>query len=183
MNKDETASSQPALVALDAWIRDYGSDVINLAYTYLRNYHLAQDVSQDVFLRAYTRYESFRGDSSVRTWLLSITANRCKDYLRSWASRHEVMDEGTLDLKSSEFSTEEEVAQRLERDSLWAAVHSLPVKYREVLILYYQRDLNGQEIAAVLGTSEQNVRTRLHRGRQLLKDRMEEGGFRDDTRG
>ena len=183
VNKDQTASAQPALSALDEWVRDYGADVINLAYAYLRNYHLAQDVSQDVFLRAYTRYESFRGDSSVKTWLLSITANRCKDYLRSWATRHEVMEEGILDYEASEFSTEREVEERLQRDSLWATVHSLPVKYREVLILYYQRGLSGQEIAQILDTSEQNVRTRLHRGRQLLKERVEEGGLWDDTNG
>lgn len=181
MKNDETASSQPALALLDSWVRDYGPDVINLAYTYLRNYHLAQDVSQDVFLRAYTHYASFRGDSSVKTWLLSITANRCRDYLRSWASRHEVMEEGILDYEAADFSTEHEVEEQLQRDALWAAVQSLPIKYREVLILYYQRGLSGQEIAEVLNTSEQNVRTRLHRGRQLLKGKLEEGGVTHDT--
>lgn len=183
MKEEQRAGSRDALASLDEWVLTYGSDVINVAYSYLKNYHLAQDVAQDVFLRAYSRYDSFRGESSVKTWLLSITANRCKDYLRSWASRHEVLDEGILDYEPASFDTEREVTERLERDRLWAAVHSLPIKYREVLILYYQRGMSGQEIAAVLGTTEQTVRTRLHRGRQALRAQLAEGGIGIDTQG
>ena len=183
VKQEQGAGSKDAMVSLDEWVTAYGSDVINVAYSYLKNYHLAQDVAQDVFLRAYSRYDSFRGESSVKTWLLSITANRCKDYLRSWAARHEVLDGGGFDYEPAPFDTEREVTESLERDRLWAAVHSLPIKYREVLILYYQRGMSGQEIAAVLGTSEQTVRTRLHRGRQALKAQLEEGGTWNDTQG
>ncbi|MCL6446350.1 MAG: RNA polymerase subunit sigma-24, partial [Alicyclobacillus sp.] len=67
------------MAMLEEWMNLYGQDVMNLAYTYMRNYHMAQDVTQDVFLKAMQKAASFRGDSSVRTWLLAITANRCKD--------------------------------------------------------------------------------------------------------
>jgi RNA polymerase sigma-70 factor (ECF subfamily) len=160
---------------LDQWIRDYGQDVLNVAYSYVRNYHQAEDIAQDVFLRAFAKMDSFRGQSSVKTWLLSITANRCKDYLRSWSVQKVVADDDQLDQVADVTLPELEVARRLERDELWAAVQRLPEKYREVLILYYRHELSGLETAQVLGTTEQNVRTRLHRGRAMLKPLLERG--------
>ncbi|MCF8566080.1 sigma-70 family RNA polymerase sigma factor [Alicyclobacillus tolerans] len=177
MSDTSKASSSEAVTVLDSWVREYGKDVINVAYSYLKNYHQAQDVAQDVFLRAYSNIGSFRGDSSAKTWLLAITVNRCKDLLRSWTSRHEVAYEDTeLSTLASGSNTEQEVTERLERDRLWEIVHSLPVKYREVVVLYYQRGLSSSEAAAVLDCSEQNVRTRLHRAREMLKQRLAQGG-------
>ncbi|WAH35827.1 sigma-70 family RNA polymerase sigma factor [Alicyclobacillus dauci] len=164
---------------LEEWMDSYGQDVIHLAYSYLHNYHKAEDVAQDVFLRAWRNWDTFQGQSSVKTWLLSITANRCKDHLRSWSAKHEVSDDGVIFHRIPVSDTESQVTARLEQDRLWGIVNNLPEKYREVVVLYYQRDLSGQEIAEVLGISEQAVRTRLHRGRQLLKSQLreEEMGF------
>ncbi|MCL6515701.1 MAG: sigma-70 family RNA polymerase sigma factor [Alicyclobacillus sp.] len=153
----------------------YGTDVLNVAYSYVRNYHQAQDIAQDVFLRALTKMDSFRGESSVKAWLLSITVNRCKDHLRSWSVRHEVHDEEQVALSRAASDTEAEAVGRLERERVWQALQRLPVKYREVVVLYYMRGLPGHEVARVLGISEQNVRTRLHRGRALLREMLDEG--------
>lgn len=73
-------------------------------------------------------------------------------------------------------STEAQVEARLQQDALWTCVNQLPEKYREVVVLYYARSLSGSEVAEVLGISEQAVRTRLHRGRQLLKEALGEKG-------
>jgi RNA polymerase sigma-70 factor, ECF subfamily len=164
---------------LEQWMEEYGQDVLHLAYSYVRNYQHAEDVAQDVFLRAWHKYDTFQGNSSIKTWLLSITANRAKDFLRSWSAKHEVTDDGSLYYNISSPDSATQVTERLERDRLWDIVHQLPEKYREVVILYYGRELTGQEIALVLGISEQSVRTRLHRGRQLLKSALskEEEGF------
>jgi len=166
---------------LESWMQLYGTDVMNLTYSYVHNYHQAQDIVQDVFLKAFLKKDSFRGQSSVKTWLLSITANRCKDYLRSWTVKHVIHDENPLIQKSSPTDTEVEVIRVLENDEVWRAVTLLPIKYREVIVLFYQRDLNIQEVADVLNVSESNVRTRLHRGRGLLKQQLGEGGGGLDT--
>jgi len=179
VNIPKDGTQIPSERDLQSWMDAYGTDVIHLAYTYLRNYHLAQDIAQDVFLRAYRKWDSFRGQSSVKTWLLSITANRCKDELRSWAAKHEVKDESYINSGVAAANTEREVLLQLERDELWQAVARLPVKYREVITLYYQRELSGAEIAEVLRTSEQSVRTRLHRGRTLLKSMLSGEGDED----
>ncbi|WP_245628928.1 sigma-70 family RNA polymerase sigma factor [Alicyclobacillus shizuokensis] len=174
----EASNTPPVdpMALLDEWMRLYGQDVLNLAYSYVRNYHQAEDIAQDVFLRAFAKMDSFRGDSSVKTWLLTITANRCKDYLRSWVVQRVVVDDEHLNQVVDDVSPELEVARKLEEDGLWAAVHSLPAKYSEVLILYYRHDLSSREIAEVLNTTDQNVRTRLHRGRAMLKRLLEGEG-------
>jgi RNA polymerase sigma-70 factor, ECF subfamily len=168
---------------LENWMKLYGTDVLRLAYSYVHNYHLAEDLTQDVFLRAMTKMESFRGQSSVRTWLLSITANRCKDYLRSWSARHEIADSEPMVQGKTGQDIASEVEQKLEQDRLWRAVAKLPVKYREVIVLSYKRDLSGQETAEVLGLSEQTVRTRLYRARGMLKNILEKEGIWNEQRG
>ncbi|WP_245631794.1 sigma-70 family RNA polymerase sigma factor [Alicyclobacillus ferrooxydans] len=170
----ETGSD--AVYLLRRWMEQYGTDVINFAYSYVRNYHQAQDIAQDVFLRAFQNAHTFRGESSVKTWLLSITANRCRDYLRSWHVRHELLPkEEALQDEVAPLNTEATVIERISNDEVWQQVSELPVKYREVVVLYYLRDLSTKEVADVLGISDEAVRTRLHRGRSLLKERFEEG--------
>lgn len=154
----------------------HGQDVMNLAYSYVRNYHQAQDIAQDVFLKAYAKMDTFRKDSSTKTWLLAITANCCRDHLRSWAKRHESFDDMAIAVESAPDDTEHAVADRLAKDALWQAVLQLPVLYREVLILYYQRELSSQEVSQVLSISEQSVRTRLHRGRLILREILTQRG-------
>lgn len=173
--------AQNALQLLETWMTSYGQDVIHLAYAYVKNYHQAQDIAQDVFLRAFTKMESFRGESSARTWLLSITANRCKDHLRSWSMRHEVAEDNGFQREVALANTERDVEEQLLRDELWNAVHQLPVKYREAVILYYLQELTSAEVALVVGTTEQTVRTRLHRARLMLQERLERKEMRDDS--
>lgn len=173
-------STEEQVAPLEEWMELYGQDVIHVAYSYVHNFHKAEDIAQDVFLRAWRNYESFQGQSSVKTWLLSITANRAKDVLRSWSAKHEMSDDGTVLQHVPDSSTESIVETRLQQDELWGLVRELPEKYREVVVLYYARSLSGSEVAEVLGITEQAVRTRLHRGRQLLKDALgEKGGVFD----
>ncbi|GLV13522.1 RNA polymerase subunit sigma [Alicyclobacillus hesperidum] len=168
--RQQSSAELPAAALLEQWMDAYGQDVVRLAYSYVHNYHKAEDIAQDVFLRAWQNYASFQGQSSIKTWLLAITANRAKDVLRSWSVRHELIDDGEL-LTSLPVThdTARIVEQRLERDEVWRAVRSLPEMYREVVELYYGNDLSSAEIASVLGVNDQTVRTRLHRGRLLLQ--------------
>nr|WP_326569837.1 sigma-70 family RNA polymerase sigma factor [Bacillus niameyensis] len=62
----------------------YGNDVIRVAFTYLKQKSLAEDVAQDVFIKCYEKMDTFRNESSYKTWVMKITVNRCKDVLKSW---------------------------------------------------------------------------------------------------
>ncbi|MCL6594004.1 MAG: sigma-70 family RNA polymerase sigma factor [Alicyclobacillus sp.] len=152
---------------LEQWMQAHGRDVLNVAYAYVRNHHLAQDIAQEVFLRAFVKRATLRQVNSVRTWLLTITVNLCRDLLRSWAHRHLVVVE-EMPIAATTPPTEEEAVARLERAELWQAIQALPLPYREVVVLYYLRGLSGREVAEILGTTEDNVRTRLHRARTRL---------------
>ncbi|WP_076346175.1 sigma-70 family RNA polymerase sigma factor [Alicyclobacillus vulcanalis] len=178
MRHARRTDSQPGDAApLAEWMELYGGDVIRLAYSYVHNFHKAEDIAQDVFLRAWQHYHEFQGHSSVKTWLLSITANRARDVLRSGAERRERADEGEAFAREVEPTDPADVvADKLARDAMWAAIRSLPETYREVMELYYGNDLTTHEVAEVLGIRDETVRTRLHRGRHLLERALAERG-------
>ncbi|MCY0895115.1 MAG: sigma-70 family RNA polymerase sigma factor [Alicyclobacillaceae bacterium] len=169
------------LQQLEEWMELYGSDVIRFAYSYLHDYHQSEDIAQEVFLKALSAMDNFRNESSPRTWLLAITANSCRDFLRSAKVRHETTQDVELLQRQSSHEVESETVARLMKDELWKTIKKIPIKYREVLVLYYQRELSSQQIADILAISEPSVRTRLHRARILLKEELVKEGVWDGT--
>ncbi len=159
-------------------VRTYGEDLLRIAYTYVRDRTVAEDVVQDVFIRAYEKREKFRGDSSYHTYLYRMTINRCHDYYRSWSYKNTQVTSFIQNIFKASNSSVEEIAQtKTDEMLLGKAVLELPLKYREVIVLYYYKDLLIEEIATVLDCSINTIKTRLRRGRQLLKkDLIEQGG-------
>jgi RNA polymerase sigma-70 factor (ECF subfamily) len=192
IRKGETSMSQteqrlwdvdPA-VALERLMAEYGTKVLHLAFFYLKDRHLAEDVAQEVFLKAYHNWHSFRGESAVYTWLYRITVNLCRDKARTawWRRLIPVADpRGSEEAReweqvSPEGTPEEVLVASEERAHLLRHVQALPEHYREVLLLYYYQDLSTVEIAEVLNANENTVKTRLFRARQLLKESLAKGG-------
>ncbi len=145
----------------------YGHDVIRLVFGYVRDRHLAEDISQEVFVKVYDHLETFRQESSYKTWILRIAANRAKDYLRSSARRTVPVDD--LSHIAEDRSVEQNVIAKDENAYLWQMVSSLPDKYRETILLFYGHEMSIDEIAFVTEVSPASVKTRLHRGRELLR--------------
>ena len=81
------AEAVPECPNLESMMRTYGNDVLRTAYMYVKDIHTAEDIFQEVFIKADRNKESFRGESSVKTWLIRITVNACKDYLKSAYNR------------------------------------------------------------------------------------------------
>jgi len=146
----------------------YGDEILRLCCLYLGERHLAEDAFQTTFVKAWQGRESFRGESSERTWLTRIAVNTCRDMLRSgWfrmMKRSEPV-ETLLDLAAPEQESPAPVRE---------AVLSLPGKYREVIVLYYDREMKIREIAQVLHLPVNSVSTRLRRARALLKEKLGE---------
>lgn len=150
---------------IQALIHTYGDDLFRLAYLYTKDKQVAEEVVQDVFVKFY-RKNSFEGRSHIKTYLTRMTINRSYDYLRSFKGRASQLFEQTKQIaKSSELQTiiEEEKMQ------ITNAILQLPVKYREVLMLYYYEDLQVKEIAELLGAAESTVKSRLQRARNQLQ--------------
>lgn len=160
---------------LAEWMQEYGTRLMHLAYLYLKDRQLAEDVTQEVFIKALKHMDSFRGDSAAYTWLYRIAVNLCRDRLRSpWWKR--MLLPGEMPAVSGGEQPEEEALATLRKESILKQVMDLPDHYREIVVLYYYQDLSTADIAAVAGLPENTVKTRLHRARQQLKDRLASEG-------
>lgn len=145
----------------------YGQDVWNLAYLLTRRYDLADDIAQEVFLKAYVTANTFRGDASIKTWLLSITRNTSINYIRTAFMRKVTLMEWVYSREVSASAEQDAMANSLSSD-IWQAVLELPIKMREVLILHAKYEMTTKEIATMLMLSEGTVKSRLSRARSRM---------------
>lgn len=159
--------------AVEALMLRYGQDVWNYAYVLSRRSDVADDITQDVFLRAYRSLTRFEGRSSVKTWLLTITRNTARSY-KTTAFMRRVLLKEAIEHRGSGRSAEAESLDRLRTDEIWAIVLGLSPKYREVLVLEARFELDMKEMAALLGIPEGTVKSRLHRARAKVEAKLRE---------
>lgn len=155
--------------AVSAHLREvmdaYGEYCIRVAYLYVKDWAAAEEIVQDTFLAYYKQHERFEGRSSLKTYLVKITIHKSHDYLRSWKRKMTHI----LPSKLVTPSIEQIKIKEEQQSELVEALLQLPIKYREILILYYYDDYKIREIAELLQVSENTVKTRLVRGRGKLK--------------
>jgi RNA polymerase sigma-70 factor (ECF subfamily) len=135
----------------------------------------AEDALQDGLLAAWRGAAGFRGDASVRTWLFQVVLHACRRRARRRAgepSHHAAMEEAEA-LASGEIGADARVAARQEARALAQALTGLPEEAREVLLLRDVEGLSGEEAADVLGLGLPAMKSRLHRARLELKERVE----------
>jgi RNA polymerase sigma factor (sigma-70 family) len=161
---------------LEEIVDQYGDQLTKLSYSYLRDWGKAQEVVQDVFFISYKHYDTYPEIKSFKAWIYRVTINRCKDVLKSsWVKRVIVNNSVFQFLSSKEFSPEMVSLQKNEYEQLAQSVLSLPVKYREVIHLFYYEDLTVQEISLLLKINQNTIKTRLKRGREILENSLERG--------
>jgi RNA polymerase sigma-70 factor (ECF subfamily) len=150
----------------------YGKDVWNYAFFMTLRADMADDIMQDVFIKVYEKLSTFRGESSVRTWLLAITRNIVRDYQRSsWLRRVSLVER--LLPKHTSPSAENEVLDALAIEEVWKEVFGLPKKLRETLLLYAHHQLPISEIACLLDISEGTVKSRMYRARAQINKQFD----------
>jgi len=144
---------------IEEYINKFGSMVYRIAYVKTKKREEAEDIYQNVFLALIRHIKNLESEEHVKHWLIRTTCNECKRIFRkrSW-----------LPLEHVDLTCELD-----EPDYTLAVVLSLPDKYKEVIHLFYYEDLSCEEIAATLKISNEAVRVRLHRGRELLKTKLE----------
>ena len=118
----------------------------------------------------------FRGESSYETYLYRMTVNRCHDYFRNWSFKNLFYTNETFYKAENVSSAETEAMGNIETVLLWEQLQTLPLKYREVLILHYYEELNIEKIANLLSISPNTVKTRLRRAKNRLKDTLRKVG-------
>ncbi|KYD19251.1 sigma-70 family RNA polymerase sigma factor [Caldibacillus debilis] len=167
-----------ALEAVKAIMDLYGNEIKRFVYTYMQNPADTDDVTQEVFITVYEKLPEFQGRSMLRSWIYAIAANKCKDHLRKWNLRNRRLKEKMFGhfpiLRNNPDTPEEAAIKQHAASQLLERVLSLPVKYREVIVLYYFHDLSVKEIGEMLHEKEGTVRTRLDRAREKLRALLSE---------
>lgn len=154
---------------LEDLMRTYGNDVLRMAYSYVKDYDTAEDIFQEVFIKVNANLKEFRGESSVKTWLLRITVNACKDYLKSAYRRRVTMLSEEEEERIPAADSMEAIERRQDGAQIRKALLLLPEKYREVLVCLYFEERSVAETAKVLGISEGTVKSRLSRAREKFR--------------
>lgn len=167
--------------AFEAIVTRYRNDVYWIAVRMVGPQD-AEDITQEVFMRAYEAIAEFRGDSSIRTWLSRIAYNLCISLIRrrdrrgEQLSLGELSDEQVYHLRLFNESNVNEVTILANKELVEAAISTLPARYRAILTFYYVEGLKYKEIAQIMAMPIGTVKTHLHRARLMLRDRMFELG-------
>ena len=140
---------------------------------YVKDIHTAEDIFQEVFIKVNQKLSTFEGNSSIKTWIIRITINTCKDYLKSAYNRRVVpmmeYQEDSIVGESEYNEVEIQDINHLVKET----VLSLPAKYREVVICVYFHEMTIAEAAQALNIAEGTAKSRLSRARQKLKELLE----------
>jgi RNA polymerase sigma-70 factor (ECF subfamily) len=171
--------------AFEELVTKYQSKVFSMAMSFIRNREAADDVAQEVFLKAYLALPKFHGKSEFGTWLYRIAINHVKDTLRKRGRAKEVSLEDVREIPAADENAMEKAEMEREtetrRSLVRRFVEGLPEKYRIILTL---RDIQGlayEDISQVLHLSPGTVDSRLHRARRMLRHKLaphlgQEGG-------
>ncbi len=162
-------------------IRPYERSVYVMALSYMKNDADAEDVSQEAFIRAFRKLESFRAESKFSTWLISITINEPRTRLRRQAlvrmeplDQHPDEDKGISPALLRDWrEIPSEAVERAEvRNLIRLAVEQLPDIYRQVFLMRDVEELTINETAEALNISIPSVKVRLHRARMRLQKQL-----------
>ena len=143
-------------------VNTYSDLILRLSYTYLHSAQDAEDICQTVFLKCLTSGQVFESRDHEKAWIIRTAVNACKDLLRS-AHRQRTVG---LELVAEPPAPEAPASYVLE------AVMALPVKYRQVIYLYYYEGYTSVEIAGILKKPQSTIRNYLHEARAILKERL-----------
>ena len=160
----------------------YSSKIYQLAFRYLRNKEDAEEVTQDVLFKVYRKVGEFRGDAALSSWIYRITFNAAMSRLREFkqnlpnAMEKSSDDEGGQPLKREVIDlaplADEDMLRGEMRQALVRALKEMPVLYRAPVILRDVQGLSTEEASAVLHVKEQTLKSRLHRGRLMLREQL-----------
>ena len=170
---DRTRRAARASVEAEAnrLVEAYADTILRVGYTYLHSTQDAEDICQDVLLKALNRAKPFESAEHERAWIIRVAINAAKDLLRRQSGRTTVALDDIAEPVAPASATERELEARSE--SVLERVMALPLEYREAIYLHYYEGYSIKQIAAIVHASESAVATRLSRGRSKLRPALE----------
>lgn len=180
LGRDEAAE-----LSFEEIFAQYRHTIFQLAYRVLGDYEDALELSQEVFLTVFRKLHTFRGESSLKTWLYRITLNKAANKLRWWKVRRKNMSVSIEGMNHSALvslnlawgqgirTPEQSVIGKEVAESFQHCLQKLPVKYRLVVVLRDLQGLSYEEIATTTGLSIGTVKSRLARAREQLREMLD----------
>lgn len=148
----------------------YSGRIYNFALRFLKNSEAAEDATQEVFVKMIRHANQFQGDAKLSTWLFSITANWCRDFLRKADNKSKESDDVLVTLPApAEQAPDRHLEQRENEERIQRALKALTPEQREAILLSRYQGLSYAEIAQISGCSEGAVKTRVFRAMETLK--------------
>ena len=158
----------------------YSKLVYNYLFSLTKNVEISQELMQETFYCAVKNIKKFKGECSVKTWLLKIAQNKWKDYLKSTKNKH-FLSYDANSLKEEELlqqpSLELETFEKERLFLLYQLIHRLDENTREVIYLRLKSELSFKDIGKILDKTEQWARVTFYRGKQKLKEELKNEGF------
>ncbi|MCI8403936.1 MAG: sigma-70 family RNA polymerase sigma factor [Clostridia bacterium] len=141
----------------------YADTVRRICLLYLKNYHDTEDIFQNVFLKYCLYNKEFQNDEHEKAWIIRVTVNACKDFLKSFYHKNIMPVEAIQDMAVNADNDQSLVLE---------AVLSLPQKYKDTVYLFYYEGYTASEISKITGKKENTIYTFLARARKLLKEML-----------
>lgn len=149
----------------------YGNRLLRTSFLMVKDEVEAEDIVQETFIKVFKYVKGFKGESSLYTWIYRISQNIIKDRVKSQIFTS-IYEDSEVD-----FSTPEDIIiNNVDREILRSELYQLNFIYKQVLILFYFEDLSIKEISQILDEKEGTIKSKLSRGRILLKKALEKGG-------
>jgi RNA polymerase sigma-70 factor (ECF subfamily) len=154
------------LSAFEGIVRRWQGPLVNMAYRFCRDRGRAEDMAQEAFLRAYRALARWHEQAAFSTWLFALAANLYRTELRRIPLTFQSLDDA-MDPPGASAASDGLDSRDRDR-AVRRAVHALPAKYREAMVLFYFHEMDVGATARSLGVPEGTVKARLSRGRDML---------------
>lgn len=141
-------------------VEEYADTITRICYSYGKNYDDTQDIMQNVFLKLMCANPEFDSKEYEKAWIIRVTINECKDFLKNIFRRHTSLEE----------AQEIPIEEKEDLSYIREAVLKLPDKYKSVIYLFYYEGYTAVEIAGILHKKVNTIYTWMNRARQMLKD-------------
>lgn len=153
-------------------IEAYGSKLLRTCYLILKDRDEAEDVVQETFIKVFHKVDTFKENSSLYTWIYTIALNLSRDRVRKKQDILTLEDDwaGNDDVES-------QVEMSIDRELLRKELFDMNPLYREVMVLFYFEELSIKEISELLNEKEGTIKSKLSRGRNILKEGLLRGGM------
>lgn len=167
---------------MEVLVKRHYKNIFAYVYRKVEDYHLAYDLTQEVFIKMMKSIENYKPYGKFSNWLLTIAVNQCRDYFRSRKFKQKNIEEEFKDLfKDEKGNISNLLNKKVESKQVRLALLQLPEFQRETIILRYYHNLKIKEIAVVTKSNESTVKSRLRQGIEKLKVLFREENEDDQT--